>query len=266
MKKCVVVSGASGGIGRATVIDLIRKGYFVIGLDVVDNKFKNPSYRFIKTDLTKASTFKTIKKDVSKICNGEIYALLHLAGIFMMQSMIEGKEEDLRKIIEINFFGVYNLTKALFPLLSTESRVLIFSSEVARYSPQPFDGYYALSKVLVDKYADILRREFNYMHIKVIKVQCGAIKTNLLKGVNNKYDAMVKDTVFYKKPLTKLKHLMDNEISKQVSPRIVSYKLVKIISSKNPKISYKIKNSFKLRFLNALPEKLQDKIYLKVIN
>lgn len=262
--KYVVITGASGGIGKATAIKLLEKDYYVIGLDIKENDLSNPNYFHICCDLTKKEFIDKVVAEITKITD-HLYAIFNLAGIFMLQTLVEGNSDDLRKIIDVNFFAVYQINKALYPFLNKESRIIVFTSEVARYSPQPFNGYYALSKIIVDKYADVLRRELNYVGIKVCKVQSGAIKTNLLNGVNKQYENTLKNTTIHKKPLIKLKKLMDDEITKQIDPELVAKKLVKISFAKHLKLNYKFKNSLKLRFLNILPERLQDFIYLKAI-
>jgi len=262
--KYIIVTGSSGGIGFETVKLLIEKGYFVFGIDYIDNNYQNKLFKFIKCNVTNRSDIINGKNEILKVTN-HIDAIYNIAGIFMLESLVEGKEEDFKKIFDVNFFGTYTFNKQFIELLDNKSRIIVFTSEVARYSPQPFNAYYALPKIVLDKYADILRRELNYLNIKVIKVQSGAIKTKLLLGVNDKYNEMVENSTYYKKPLTTLKSLMDDEINKQASPVIVANLLVKILEIKNPKILYKIRNSFKLRFLNSLPEKLQDFIYINVI-
>ena len=58
---------------------------------------------------------------------------------------------------------------------------------------------------------------------------------------------------------------MDKELKKQNDPILVSKVVLKILKKKNPKICYKVKNSFALSFMGHLPEKWQDNIYSKVI-
>lgn len=264
MPKYVVVSGANGGIGRKIVKLLQKEEYKVIALDISDSEIKNLGCQFLHCDVTSKKNVAQVFNEIKNITS-EIFAVINAVGIFKMQSIIEGNEEDFRKIIDINFFGVYHLNKILFPLLKKGSRIINITSEVARYSPQPFEGYYNLSKIFLDNYTDVLRREASYLGIQVTKVQCGAMSTKLVSSVNGEYEEMVKNSDHFKEPLTKLKYMMDREITKQRDPTVAARKIVKITSKSRLKLVYRIKNSFALWFIGHLPEKWQDKIYRKVI-
>lgn len=262
--KYIVVSGCLGGLGKAVVDKLLDNNYKVIGIDIVPYQSENINFTYFKCDLTNPKEREKICSKIKKITNN-IYAIVNLVGIFKLQSLIEGSSEDLEKIINVNFFGIYYLNKSLFNLLNKNSKIINMSSEIARYSPQPFMGYYAISKKMVDSYSDVLRRECNYLGIKVIKIQAGSFKTNMHKDATNDYDVLLANTKKFKSPLTKLKKMMTNELKKSNNPEIFANLVLKIINKKKCKIIYKIKNSFALSFLDKLPEKLQDKIYTLVI-
>ena len=76
---------------------------------------------------------------------------------------------------------------------------------------------------------------------------------------------MVNNSKYFKQQLTKLKYMMDREITKTNDPLLVAKTIKKILDKKNPKIRYRIKNSVSLKLMGALPESTQDKIYKKVI-
>ena len=264
MNRFVLLTGANGGIGRCILAALVKSGFKVISLDLFDTNIKDESTTFIKCDITNKQDLDNAFNKVKEITS-QLYAIVNTVGIFKMQSIIEGSEEDFRKIFEINFFGIYSLNKKMFPLLQKGSRIINITSEVAKYSPQPLQAYYNLSKITLDKYTDSLRRECNYLGIKVIKIQSGSMKTTLLSAANDDYEKMASESKYFTKPMRKLKHLMDGELNKTNNPELLAKLVVKILNKKNPKIRYKIKNSFKLAVLGALPEPLQDKIYTKVI-
>ena len=260
MNKVVLLTGANGGIGKQTLLQLIEAGYDVISLDIANNNIADIKTAFVKCDVTKE---KDINKahEVIKGITSKLYAIVNTVGIFMMQSIIEGSTTDFEHIFNVNFFGIYKLNKTMVDLLEKGSRIINLTSEVAKHSPQPFQGYYNLSKIVLDNYTDVLRRECNYLGIKVIKVQSGSMATPLLKTANNEFDEMVNSSEHFKKPLTKLKYMMDRELKKSNDPAIMAKLIVKILNKKHPRIRYRKKNSFALSFMGHLPEKWQDKIY-----
>ena len=260
----VLLTGANGGIGQKVLSSLLENNYKVIALDISDSNIKSSNADFIKCDITNSRDLEKAFKEISKITTN-LFAIINTIGMFKMQSIVEGSEEDFRKIFEVNFFGIYSLNKAMFPLLQKGSKIINLTSEVAKYSPQPLQAYYNLSKITLDKYTDSLRRECNYLGIKVIKIQSGSMKTGMLGKANDDFDIMAENSHYFSKPMKKLRNLMDNELKKQNNPKIIGDLIVRILSKNNPKICYRVKNSFKLALMGALPETLQDKIYTKVI-
>ena len=263
MDKYVLLTGANGGIGK-NVLNYLKDEYKVIALDISDSNIKDFNVPFIKCDIANKGELDEAYKKISSMTS-DLYAIINTVGIFMMQSIIEGKEEDFRKIFDINFFGIYSLNKKMFPLLHKGSRIINLTSELAKYTPQPFQGYYNLAKIALDNYNDVLRRECNYLGIKVIKIQSGSMKTGMLNIASDEFDEMVNESKYFKEPLTKLKYMMDKEIKKTNDPSIIAKKIYKILKTKHPRIRYKIKNSSALLLMGSLPESLQDRIYMRVI-
>ena len=264
MEKVVLLSGANGGIGTSILHSLLENGYKVIALDISNSNISDQNISFIKCDVTSHKDLENAFNKIKEL-TPSLHAIVNAVGIFKMESLIEGSEEDFRKIMEVNFFGIYSLNKIMFPLLNKKSRIINITSEVAKYSPQPLQAYYNLSKIILDSYTDSLRREANYIGIKVIKVQSGSMRTKMLGNANDEYEKMANESKYFKAPLTKLKFMMDKELKKQNNPKLVGDLIVKILKKKNPKICYKIKNSVRLALAGSLPEVLQDKIYTKVI-
>ena len=108
------------------------------------------------------------------------YAIIHLAGIYIMDSLVEMTEQRFTRIFDINVFGIYRINKIFLPLLSKGSRILITSSEVAPLDPLPFNGIYSITKSTIEKYAYSLRMELNLLGIKVSVLRPGEVKTKLI--------------------------------------------------------------------------------------
>ena len=263
-KKIVILTGANGGIGSNLITHLLKENYQVIAIDLTNSRIKDMDVEFYSCDLTKEDEVRKIYDEISKK-HPHVDVIINAVGIFLMESIIEGEIDHFKKIIDVNFFSIYIFNKIFFPLLDKTSRIINITSEVAKYTSQPFEGYYSLSKRFLDEYTDVLRREANYLGIKVIKIRSGNMATPLVKGVNKEYQQMVDNSKYFKSPLTKLKYMMDRELKKSNDPSIISKKIIKVMKKKHPRISYKVKNSFYLALVGNMPESLQDKIYLKVI-
>lgn len=259
----VLVTGANGGLGKNLINRLALNDYYVFACDLLFENKVEGNIHYINLDVTSDESINKAKEIVLSICD-KIYSVINLAGIFYLDSIVEGSEAKLRKIIEVNFFGTYKVNKIFTDIIERKKgRIINMSSEIGRNSMVAFNGYYGLSKRLLDTYTDSLRRELILMDIQVTKIRAGSFKTNMLNGANEEFDRLISETKNFKKILTKFKPLMLNELNKTNSPDKFSKLVLKILKKKKVKIHYNICNSKLLKLLSSLPEKLQDYIYTK---
>ena len=262
--KYVLVTGACGGLGKDTVEILSHNGYKIIALDKNIVKYQDDVYYF-NCDITDYKRIQEVYNEVYKITKS-LYAIINLCGIYKMDSVYEGDINKLKDVIDVNFYGIYMINQTFAKMLCGKGkRIINCTSELAGYSAIPFNGFYSLSKVILDSYSDTLRRELMYLDIKVIKVQAGSFSTKLLDGASSEYDNLLNNTKYYKNQMVKLKYMMDRELSKERDPKIFGKLILKIMNKKNPKICYHIKRSLKLRIMSALPERMQDKLYKSIV-
>ncbi len=259
----ILITGAFGGLGHAATKLLAQNNYTVFAGDKIINEttFKGLSVIPIQLDVTDDNSVNNAAQKIHEYTD-TLAAIINGAGIISMQDMIEGEENTFRNVLEINFWGAYKINRAFFSFLKPKySKIINITSEVARYSPHPFNGYYAISKTALDSYNDCLRRELQLLSLSVVKVQSGSFKTNILKDTNKSFDRLLNESALYGKKLSKMAKLLYDETNKTNNPVKFARLILKIVSKKHPKICYKIANSFKLRLLNILPQSIQDKIY-----
>ena len=252
--KRVLVTGASGGMGAATCTALAERGYFVYALD--------------KSPCTARECVLPIEVDVSneesvisayrRVCeDGELYAIINLAGIYMLDSLVEIEAEAFRKIIDVNLTGAFLINKTFSPLLSEEGRILIITSELAPLDPLPFTGLYAVSKAALDKYAYSLRMELQLRGIGVSVLRCGAVSTDMLGVSTSALDRFVQKTELYSPNAKHFKRIVDSVEARSISPQRVAKKCIRIIEKKHPRFAYSINRNPLLLLLSALPKSLQ---------
>ena len=256
MKK-VLITGAAGGIGLATVKYLSNNGYYVYAFDIKEIEPMQNVESF-KCDLTNSKEIKEIHDKLYK--ETKIDAVIHFSGMYLMDSLIEIKEEDLKKIFDVNFFSVYLINKYFIDMLNPNSKIIITSSEVAPLDPLPFNGIYSLTKSTIEHYAVSLRQELNLINIKVIILRPGAIQTSLLNDSIKSVERLEKETKLYHSNASKFKSIVEKNESKTIEPIKISKIVFKILKKKNPKLLYKTNINKKLVLLSILPKRLQLKI------
>lgn len=254
MKK-VLVTGATGGMGAAICKLLIKKGYKVYGIDYRECQ-KIDGLEFYACDVTDTDAiedvFEKIKDDTKSLD-----AIVHTAGVYDLDSLVEMDEKRFKRIFDINVFGVYRINKAFMPLLSKGSRIIITSSELAPLDPLPFTGIYGITKTTLEKYAFSLRMETNLLEIPVSIIRPGAVNTGLLNVSTDALDKFVENTKLYKCNATRFKGIVDSVESKHVPAEVIGEIVLKALTDKTPKYIYNVNRNPLLRLLNALPQKMQ---------
>lgn len=253
--KDILVTGAYGGMGRAATEALCRRGFRVFALD---RRVGEPRENIIpiEADVTSeeslASAFTTLRGYTDRL-----YAIVHFAGIYMLDSLVEMSAEDFRRIFEVNMYGAFLVNKIFLPLLSEGSRILITTSELAPLDPLPFTGIYAVIKGALDKYAYSLRMELQLLGISVSVLRAGAVETGMLGVSTSALDNFCEKTELYTCNADRFKRIVERVEARCIPPERLAEKACKIIVKKRPVFAYSINRNPLLLLLNVLPKRLQ---------
>ena len=265
MEKFILVTGGANGIGKAVTEHLAQANYKVFCADINEYAGENENVIPIIMDVTKSDSISTAIETISEI-TPHLTAVINCAGIFLTGSVAEIDEVSLWKIMDINLMGVFRVNKACMPLLlAKQSKIINISSDIAQYSPAPFNGPYAISKHALEAYNDALRRELMLLNIPVVKIRPGALKTKLLDGIQEDFNCLCESSEYFKNSLCKMSKMMQRELNKTNDPILLAKLVKKIIEQPKPKSLYKIVCSCQLKFLSLMSEKTQDKIYKRVL-
>ena len=203
-------------------------------------------------------------EEVGKITD-KLFAIVHYAGIYMLDSLMEMENSDFERIFRINLFGAFLINKAFLPFLCKGSKIIITTSELAPLDPLPFTGIYAVTKSALDKYAYSLRMELQLIGIPVSVIRAGAVKTGMLGVSTNALDRFCNKTSLYKCNAERFKKIVDSVEAKSVSAEKIADKTLKILGKKNPAFIYNINRNPLLRLLDFLPKRLQLWIIRQVL-
>ena len=191
MRKYVLVTGASSGIGESACLALTKQGYDVIAgvrtpadaarLAEVGKDVIHP----VIMDVTDAEGMERAKTTTESIIgDGALVAIFNNAGIVVSGAVLYIPIEEWQRQLEVNVIGLLRTTTLFFPLLSRprqtgdeHPRRIINMSSVSGLFASPFMGPYAASKYAVEALSDSLRRELYMYDIQVVLIEPGNIVT-----------------------------------------------------------------------------------------
>ena len=187
----------------------------------------------------------------------QLDAIVHTAGVYDLDSLLEMDEVRFTRMFEVNLFGVYRVNKAFAPLLRKGGRIVITSSELAPLDPLPFTGVYAVTKAALEKYAYSLRMEVNLLGVSVSIIRPGAVKTGLLGDSTRALDRFCENTQLYQCNAQRFKRIVNSVETKNISPNVIAALVCKALKTRRPKYVYNVNRNLLLRLLNLLPDRLQ---------
>ena len=257
MGKTILVTGAAGGMGLAVCRLLDEKGYQVYGLDIREPDAK-VNWIFVQADLTDMRSVEAAK-DLIQGQTDQIDAIVHLAGKYDLNSLVEMSEEDFTGIFDRNVFSVYRVNKVFLPMLKKPGRILITTSELAPLDPLPFTGIYGITKTALEKYCHSLRMELQLLDHQVIELRPGAIKTKLLNDSQEKLEQFTKNTQLYQFSGKNFKEIVDKVEARHISAEAIAQLVWKILTASRPKFVYNINRNKLLLLYNLAPDRIQAK-------
>jgi len=189
-RELIVVTGASRGMGAATARELARKGFHVLAgvrRDVDADALRGEGIEPHILDITVDPDVAAIAERVARDPLGRpLRALVNNAGISVNAPVEALPIAEWRRQFEVNLFGHVAMTQALLPALLRTAGTVVNISSVGGRVALPTYGAYAGSKFALEAVSDSLRREVGRLGVKVIVIEPGAVKTEMLeRGIAN---------------------------------------------------------------------------------
>lgn len=253
-----LVTGACGGMGRALCGALTEAGHEVWGLDKAVPETPFPC-RLIRADLRSEEELARACEQIRREA-GSLDGIIHMAGIYDLNSLVEMSGEDLMRDFDVNLFGAARLNRLALPLLSSGARIVMVSSELAPLYPLPFTGIYAITKAAVEKYACALRMELQLPGYPVILIRPGAVKTGMLPESVAKLDRFCAGTRLYRTNAARFREIVNRVEARSIPPEKLCRVVLKALDARRPRLCYTINRNPLLLLLNVLPKRLQLRI------
>ena len=269
MKKVIIVTGASSGMGKDFALSLLKKGHTVYGLARRVEKmtdFVKAGGKSIAMDITDEEQ---IQKAVDQILKeqGKVDVLINNAGYAVYGSVEETSIDAAKRQFEVNIFGLASLTQKIIPVMrESKSGTIINISSMGGKMYTPFGAWYHATKHALEGWSDCLRVELKPYGVNVVIVEPGGIETEFtdvfiqnLQGDPEKgpYAAALQKVI-----KTSREMFENGKLSK---PGVITNLIDKAVHSKKPKTRYAAGAYAKplMWMRKYLGDKMFDKILMK---
>jgi short-subunit dehydrogenase len=212
MRKLIVVTGGSKGIGKAIIEKFASQQFDVVTCarkseDLqkmkaeVEEKFPGTSVFCKSADMSDKNQVKEFTDFVTHL-NREVDVLVNNAGHFIPGEITTEPEGTLESMINANVYSAYYTTRGLVEKMKKRRTGHIFNiCSIASIKAYANGGSYAISKFAMLGFSKCLREELKECNIRVTAVMPGATKTRSWEGVNLPDDRFMKvedvaETVF----------------------------------------------------------------------
>ena len=185
--KTFVVTGGGNGIGREVALQLLAGGARVAAIDL-SLEGLNETSTLAKSD--KLTTHQvniadlaqvTSSKDAVNAAHGPVDGVINVAGI--IQPFVRVNElnfEQIKKVMDVNFYGLLHITKTYLPeLISRPEAAIANVSSMGGFVPVPGQSIYGASKAAVKLLTEALHSELQGTGVGVTTIFPGAIGTNI---------------------------------------------------------------------------------------
>ncbi|MFT3934777.1 MAG: oxidoreductase [Chitinophagaceae bacterium] len=199
MSKVWFITGCSTGFGRELSQQVLKLGYRAVvtarnTADIKDIVAAYPDTSLaLPLDVTNPAQIKeAVKTAMDKF--EQINVLVNNAGIGYFGAIEESEEAEVRRMFEINFFGLANTTKEILPIMRKQrSGHIINISSVGGLVAFPAVGFYNATKFAVTGYSEALAKETQPLGIKVTVVAPSGFRTDWAGRSANNSKIVIED-------------------------------------------------------------------------
>ena len=245
----VLITGTSTGIGRVTAEVLAQRGWHVFATmrdvqkrEKLEAALKTTGVQdrveIVALDLTARASIEAAVASVLSRTGGTLDAVVHNAGVSVAGAFEDLPGPEIRRVMETNFFGVLELTRALLPVFRAkrDGRIVLVSSEAA-FMGQPANSIYCASKWALEGWAESLAYDVEPFGIEVILVEPGPYRTQIWHST----PWIVPPGSPYREPMQLVSRAANEHAAKSArDPREVAVAIARALEAKSPRFRYPV--------------------------
>jgi len=264
----VLVTGASTGIGEATVLHLTTLGFDAVGAvrkDEDAERLEARGVRTVRIDVTDADQIAAARDSLG---DTPLAGLVNNAGIAVAAPLEFLPMDRLRQQLEINLIGQAAVTQAFLPALRRARGRIVMVSSIGGRVALPLVGAYNASKFGLEGLSDSLRRELRQHGVDVILIEPGGVKTPIWNKAEKLADDMLEDVPPEAERLYGKMIAAVRAGTKQIAtdsgsePGEVAEAIAEALTASRPRTRYLVGSDAKMRarMARVLPDRVMDRL------
>jgi NAD(P)-dependent dehydrogenase (short-subunit alcohol dehydrogenase family) len=256
----ILITGAGSGMGLTTSLYLAAHNYRVYGTVLTpaeaealrgEARQRNLSVCPVPMDVTKADQIEAAVNGVLQEA-GHLDGVVHFAGLGLRGFFEDLSMEEIRKVYDVNVFGVMALTQAVLPHMRQrrQGRIIITTSAAGRLGSMTISGYCS-TKFALEGLAECLYQEMYPFGVHVSVLEPGLIQTPHFTVNRNRARRAMDPASPYYRWFCQHEHLVDNLLaSNKFTTEDIAREVHRILTARRPRLRYVV--SAKLKLVLAL--------------
>ena len=273
----VLITGAGSGLGLASALFLAARNFRVYGTALTEAEERelreqaarrNVEVSALRMNVTRrADIDRTVDTIVREA--GRIDAVVHFAGMGLRGFFEDLSMQEIRRLYDVNVFGIMELTQAVLPHMRTRrsGRIVITASAAGRMGEMSIAGY-SSGKFAVVGLGECLRQEMALLNIHVSVLEPGLIYTPHF-GINRNRAHRAQDPASpYYFWFCQHEAIVDNLLSaNKFTAEDIAGVVHKILTARRPRLHYMVGFKFKLMLAlrNIIPFEWYERVHEKIV-
>jgi len=277
-QKVILITGCSSGFGLLTAVRLASRGHFVWATmrdlsktkELQEALAENNTQAYIRQlDVTSPQSIKNVVDEINQR-HSHIDVVINNAGFGIAGFFEDLTQDEIRSVMETNFFGVQNVCREVIPLMRKHKHGKIINiSSIAGRVATPCLGAYNASKWALEAFSESLYHELGLFGIQVVVVEPGSYPTKIFTK-NEHYCASFENKQSpYFHFSQRLKEIAAEKLNNlKTNPDHVAKLVEKIIDDPHPKLRYisDFSSASRVWAQNTLPPSFLTKIFRRLIH
>jgi len=235
--KTVLITGTSSGIGLATAVAAARGGWHTVATMRDTSKagalLAAAAEAGVDLDVRALDVTDPASVDACLAGLDRLDALVNNAGAGHLGTLERESVDDVRAVMEVNFFGVLNVTKAALPLLRASKGRVVSVTSVGGVVGQPFNEAYCAAKFAVEGFMESLAPVAATVGVAVSVVEPGAVASEFVGNVGD-LDAVLEQAGPYTPALSAYLARARSAFAAAQSSQDVASQLVDLLAAEHP--------------------------------